>query len=51
MSETTAAVAELATEGIVSRHLDLKGISDPVAVRVLRLEVNQDRATQKGKEL
>ncbi len=46
MSETAAAAAELATHGIESRQLDLKGISHPVAVRVLRLEANQDRAVQ-----
>ena len=46
ISESAAAKAELAAEGIESRHLDLKGINDPVAVRVLRLEVSQDRAAQ-----
>ena len=46
ISEPAAVAAELNTEDGESRHLDLKGIAHPVAVRVLRLEVNQDRAVQ-----
>lgn len=37
VSEAAAASAELATVGTESRHPDLKGISQPVSVRVLRL--------------
>ena len=37
LSEAAAASAELATEGTESRHFDLKGIGQPVLVRVLRL--------------
>ena len=40
ISEAAAASAELATEGMESRHFDLKGISQPVSVRVLRLGLN-----------
>ena len=41
LSEAAAASAELATEGMESRHFHLKGISQPVSVRVLRLGLNQ----------
>jgi hypothetical protein len=41
---SSAAAAGLNTEDGESRRLDLKGIAHPVAVRVLRLEVDQGRA-------
>ena len=44
VSETAAAAAEFATPGIEPRQFELKGISQPLDVRVLRLEVNQDQA-------
>jgi len=40
ISEAAAASAKLATEGMESRHLDLKGLSQPVSVRVLRRGLN-----------
>jgi adenylate cyclase len=40
VSEAAAVSAELATDGIESRRFDLKGISQPVSVRVLRLGIN-----------
>jgi hypothetical protein len=40
-SESAAAAARLATEGVESREIELKGIIQPVAVRVLRLALNQ----------
>ena len=40
VSEVTAAAAELASEDIERRHLDLKGIGQSVSVRVLRLGSN-----------
>jgi len=36
ISETAAASAQLATEGMERRHFEVKGMSQPVAVRVLR---------------
>jgi adenylate cyclase len=46
ISDSAAAAAELTTESVESRQLELKGINHPVAVRVLRLEANHDRAAQ-----
>lgn len=37
ISETAAAAAELGTEGVENRLLALKGVSQPVPVRILRL--------------
>jgi adenylate cyclase len=41
VSETTALAAKLAAQEGVSRQLEVKGIDSAVAVRVLRLEMNQ----------
>jgi adenylate cyclase len=41
VSETAAAAAELTAQGLESRILEVKGIDTPVAVRVLRVEVNE----------
>ena len=43
ISEAAAASAELSAQGLESRQLDLKGMNKPVAVQVLRSELNQNR--------
>jgi adenylate cyclase len=46
ISETAVIAAGLSFEGVERRELSLKGISQPVRVRVLRLEAYPDRSDQ-----